>query len=93
MESCFRSHVYLQLLLNKTNLFLVKDAIHKANGSVNVPIARKLLQAVKDAHAKSEIHDQLIEEKEKQQALQKRKEDDQKRQNEERKEIDLRIRY
>lgn len=71
----------------------MKDAIHKVSGSVNVPITRKLLEAVKDAHAKSLIHDQLVEEKEKQQALQKKKEDDQKRVNEEKKEIDLRIRY
>ena len=48
---------------------------------------------IKDAHSKSVIHDQLIVEKEKQKALQKKKEEDQKCVNDEKKEIDLRIRY
>ena len=48
---------------------------------------------VKDAHSKSVIHDQLITEKEKQKPLQQQKEEDQKRVNDEKKEIDLRIRY
>ena len=42
---------------------------------------------------KSVIHDQLIAGKEKQKALQKKKEEDLKRVNDEKKEIGLRIRY
>ena len=41
----------------------------------------------------SVIHYQLISEKEKQNAFQKKKEGDQKRKNDKKKEIDLRIRY
>ena len=48
---------------------------------------------VKDAHSKSVIHDQLIPEKERQKALQKKKEEDQKSVNDEKKEIDLGIWY
>ena len=48
---------------------------------------------VKDPHSKSVIHDQLIAEKEKQKALQKKKEEFQKRVNDQKKEIDLCIRY
>ena len=48
---------------------------------------------VKDAHSKSVIHDQLIAEKERQKALQKKKKEDQKSVNDEKKEIDLGIWY
>ena len=48
---------------------------------------------VKDTHSKSVIHDQLIAEKERQKALQKKKEEDQKSVNDEKKEIDLGIWY
>ena len=48
---------------------------------------------VKDARPKSVIHDQLTAEKEMQKALQKKKEEDQKSVNDEKKEIDLGIRY
>ena len=48
---------------------------------------------VKDAHSKSVIHDQLIAEKERQKALQKKKVEDQKSVNDEKKEIDLGIWY
>ena len=48
---------------------------------------------VKDAYSKSVIHDQLIAEKERQKALQKKKEEDQKSVNDEKKEIDLGIWY
>ena len=73
--------------------FSFKDGIPKANGSANIPITRKLLKMVKDSHSKSVIHDQLIAEKEKQKALQKKKEEFQKRVNDQKKEIDLCIRY
>ena len=45
------------------------------NGSANVPITKKLLKMVKDAHSKSFIPDQLISNKRKAKSFKKKEED------------------